>query len=209
MPVFNPEDAELTAAGVTPDLFQEAGNNLFFHRWYRILASTGPRGGRLKPMTYRHHSNRVRLLLMAMGVPDWMAKTHVLRAAEASMAKLRGVNELDNRDHGIWSVPIGGGPYENAIPNGPVVKALYGRRPDDVVAPTTPRLEVPVPEKLQRTMCPWLEAGEKALRERVAANPVAQDDALKDLFDLIRWLRSVYFQTMAARLESISIAPSF
>ena len=207
-PVFKPDDAELTAAGVTPDLFREAGNNLFFRRWYRILASTGPRGGRLKPMTYRHHSDRVRLLLMAMGVPDWMAKTHVLRAAAASMAKMRGVNELDNKDHGIWSVPIGGGPYENAIPNGAVVKALSGRRPDDVVAPTTPRLEVPVPEELQKTLCPWLEAEEKALSERVAANPVAQDEALKDLFDLIRWLRSVYFQTMAARLESTSIPPS-
>jgi len=39
-------------------------------------------------MTYRHHSDRVRLLLMAMGVPDWMAKTHVLRAAAASMVLL-------------------------------------------------------------------------------------------------------------------------
>jgi len=172
--VFQPDDAELTAAGVTPGLFREAGNNLFFRRWYRILAPTEPRGGRLKPMTFRHHSDHVRLLLMAIGVPDWMAKMHVLRAVAASTAKLRGFNELDSKEHGIWSAPIGGGLYENAIPNGPVVKALSGRRPDDVVAPTTPRLEGPVPDELQETLCPWLEAAEKALSERVAANPVAQ-----------------------------------
>jgi len=99
--VFKPDDAELTAAGVTPGLFREAGNNLFFRRWYRILASTEPRGGRLKPMTFRHHSDHVRLLLMAIGVPDWMAKMHVLRAVAASTAKLRGFDELDRKEHGI------------------------------------------------------------------------------------------------------------
>jgi len=207
-PVFRPNDEELAAAGVTPALFREAGNNLFLRVWYRILAATSPRGGRLKPMTYRHHSDRVRLLLMAMGVPDWMAKTHVLRAAAASMAKLRGVNELDNKDHGNWSVPIGGGPYENAVPNAHVVKALSGRNPADVVAPATPRLDLLVPEDLQRTLCPWLEAEEQALSARVASNPDEQDEALKDLFGLIRWLRSVYFQSMAARLETTSIPPT-
>jgi len=156
-------------------------------------------------MTYRHHRDRVRLLVMAMGVPNWMSKTHVLRAAAASMAKLRGVNELDNKEHGIWSVPIGGGRYENAIPNGPVVKALSGRRPDDVVAPTTRRLDVPAPEELPRTPYPWLEAEEKALSERVAANPVAQNEALKDVFESIRWLRS--FQKMSARIYYTSIPP--
>jgi len=53
-----------------------------------------------------------------------MAKTHVLHPAAALMAKLRGVNELDNRDHGICSVHIGGGKYENAIQNGPVSSAV-------------------------------------------------------------------------------------
>jgi len=67
-----------------------------------------------------------------------------------------------------------------------VVKVLSGRRPDDVVAPNTPRLEEPVPEELQKIFRPWLQAKEKARSERVAANSVAQDEALKDLIDLIR-----------------------
>jgi len=207
-PLFRPNDEEMAAAGVTPALFREPGNNLFFRIWYRILSATGPRGGRLAPMKTRHHSDRVRLLLISMGNPDWMAKTHVLRAAAVSMAKLRGVNELDNKDHGIWSVPIGGGRYENVFPNAHVVKALSGRSPADVVAPAAPCLEVPFPKELQRTLCPWLEAEEQALSEQVDSNPDEQDEALKDLFRLNRWLRSVYFQSMASRLETTSFPPT-
>jgi len=159
-------------------------------------------------MKTRHHSDRVRLLLISMGNPDWVAKTHVLRAAAVSMAKLRGVNELDNKDHGIWSVPIGGGRYENVFHNAHVVKALSGRSPADEVAPAAPCLEVPCPKELQRTLCPWLEAEEQALSEKVESNPDEQDEALKDLFRLNLWLRSVYFQSMAWRLETTSFPPT-
>jgi len=106
---FQLEDEELTAAGVTPALFREAGKSLFFRQWNRFLAVVGARGGRMKAMTYRYHNDRVKLLLMAMGVPDWMAKTHLMRGAAASMAKARGVSESDNKEHGCWSVPMGGG----------------------------------------------------------------------------------------------------
>jgi len=206
-PIFQPDDDELTAAGVTPALFREAGKNLFFREWYRVLAVVGARGGRMKAMTYRFHNDRVKLLLMAIGVPDCMAKTHVVRGAAASTAKARGVGKSDNKEHGCWSVPMGGGTYDRAIPNPQMMRALSGRHPNHV-APVTPRLNVPVPAELQRTVCPWLEAAEKACGARVAANADAADEALNDLNGLIRWVRSVYFQTMAARLGTASIPPT-
>jgi len=206
-PIFQPDDDELTAAGVTPALFREAGKNLFFREWYRVLAVVGARGGRMKAMTYRFRNDRVKLLLMAIGVPDCMAKTHVVRGAAASTAKARGVGKSDNKEHGCWSVPMGGGTYDRAIPNPQMMRALSGRHPNHV-APVTPRLNVPVPAELQRTVCPWLEAAEKACGARVAANADAADEALNDLNGLIRWVRSVYFQTMAARLGTASIPPT-
>jgi len=61
---------------------------------------------------------------------------------------------------------------------------------------------------MQRTVYPWIEAVEKAYSARVAANADAAGEALKDLFGLIRWVRFVYFQTMAARLGNESIPPT-
>jgi len=58
-----------------------------------------------------------------------------------------------------------------------------------MMAPTTPRVDVPVQKELQETLCPWLKLEENALSESVAVIPVSQNEALNDLFDLIRWLR--------------------
>ena len=99
-PIFQPDDDQLTAAGVTPALCREAGKNLFSREWYRVLAVVGVRGGRMKAMNYRYHNDRVKPLLMAMGVPDWMAKTNLMRGAAASTAKARGVGESDDEEHG-------------------------------------------------------------------------------------------------------------
>jgi len=171
------------------------------------LAVVGVRGGRLKAMTYRFHNDRVNLVLIAMGVPDWMAETHLMRGAAASSAKARGVGESDKREHGYWSVPMGGGAYDRAIPNSQMIRALSGRHLNHV-ALVTPCLNLPVPAELQRTVCPWLEAEETAYSAQVAANSDAADKALKDVFSLIRWVRSVYFQTMATRLETARIPPT-
>jgi len=119
----------------------------------------------VKRMTYRHHSDRVRLLLMAMGVPHWKAKTHVLRAAAASLAKLSGVTELEKKDHVMWSVPIGGGPYENAISNDPVVKVLSGRRPTRRTTAFGPSLLAAGPTKMPSSTAPWSRCCPVAARE--------------------------------------------
>jgi len=88
-----------------------------------------------------------------------------------------------------------------------MMRELLGRHPNHV-AHVTSRINVPVPSELQLTVCPWLEAAEKAYRARVPASADAADESLKDLFCLIRWVRSVYFQTMAARLATASISPT-
>lgn len=91
------------------------------------------------------------------------------------------------------------GAYDAPIPNAVMALGLSGR-PLSCTAPVTPRLEVQVPTKLQRTICPWLEAEEAAYAERVARNVWDTDEALVNHFRIIRWVRSAYFQTWAARL---------
>jgi len=106
----------------------------------------------------------------------------------------------------MWSVGPGGGTYDAAIPNPKMAKALSGRDVD-CKSPTTPRLSAPLPEEQQTSICSWFEKAEEALGERVAADSSAKDEALWDLFALVRWFRCVYFQTQAARLATASIPP--
>jgi len=203
-PVFKPNDAELAAAGVQFRHFREAGNTYGFRRWYRVLVVPNATGGPLKPMSYEYHNSHLKGVMMAAGIPDWAAKTHLGRQAAARKAKERGVADGDNRDHGRWNVGIGGGAYDGPIPNLRVLLALSGR-PIDCVTPSTSQLAVPVPVALQNTICTWLEADESALAARIAADVNSVDSALSDFFDLIRMMRSVFFQSWAARIATSSV----
>jgi len=53
-------------------------------------------------MTYHYHSTRLRLRLMAAGVPDWAAKMHLGRRAAVQTGNERGVSKADDRDHLMW-----------------------------------------------------------------------------------------------------------
>ena len=203
-PAFTRNDGELVASGVKPIHFREAGTAVGFRSWYRMLAFPSPRGGLLKPMTYQYHSTSLRLRLMAAGVPDWAAKTQLGRRAAAQAGKERGASEADNKDHLMWSVGPGSGTYEAAIFTPTIVNALSGRYVD-CKSSTTPLLSVPVPEELQNSIFPWLKKAEEALSERVAADPSAQDEALRDLFAFVRRFRCVCFQTHTARLATASV----
>jgi len=203
-PVFKPDDAALAAAGVQSRHFREAGNTYGFRRWYRVLVVPSATGGPLKAMSYEYHNSHLKAVMMAAGIPDWAAKTHLGRKAAAQKAKERGVSDGDNRDHGRWNVGIGGGAYDGPIPNLRVLLALSGR-PIDCVTPTTARFAVPVPVVLQDKICTWLETEEAALAARMTADANAVDSALSDFFDLIRMLRSVFFQSWAARIATASV----
>lgn len=206
-PVFKPNDDQLLAAGVRPIHFREAGTGSGWRQWYCWLFVPAPNGGLLKAMTYRYHNDSLGPLLAAQGVPDWAAKTHILRKGPAQAGKQRGATESDIREQGIWAPGIGGGGYDNTLPNPGMTRALSGR-PADCTAPATPRLGVPVPQVLLDLFAPWVDREEQALAEREAADPRAADEALKDFFKLVRWLTPVYFQTWAARLVSASVPPS-
>lgn len=101
---------------------------------------------------------------------------------------------------------IGGGAYVGPIPNFRVLLALSGR-PSDCVTPSTSRFAVPVPVTLQNTICTWFEAEEGALAARIAADVNAVDSALRDFFDLILMMWSVFFQSWAARIATASVPP--
>jgi len=118
-------------------------------------------------------------------VPDWMSKTHLMRGPAASTAKARGVGEIEHKEHGCWSVPMGGAAHNRAFPNLQMTWALSGRQLN-CVAIVTPRLIVPVPTKLNLFVRLGLEAEEKAYSARVASSADAADDALKHLSGLIR-----------------------
>lgn len=206
-PSFRPDDKQLLAAGVRPAHFREAGEPTGFRLWYRCLVVPGPNGGTQKPISYRYHNENLKKVMMAAGVPDWAAKTHLCRRAAAQAGKERGAAESDLLDHGIWQVGPGGGVYEAPIPNRAMLLSLSGRDLD-CRTPVTPRMEVVVPEQLQKTFCPWLEDAEAALSARVSADARATDQALLDFFGLVRLFRSVFFQSWAARLATASIPPS-
>jgi len=129
------------------------------------------------------------------------AKTHLGRQAAAQKGKEAGVSESDIKKHGIWNQGVARGAYEAAIPNRDAIVALSSR-PLSTTSPTTPRYKVPVPLALQATMCPWLEAEEKAYHERLAADKYCIDEALVNFFGLMRWARSAFFQSWAARFAT-------
>lgn len=206
-PLFEPDDDQLLEAGVRPVHFREAGKTIGFWEWYRCLVFPGPNGGARKPMSYRYHNDNLKRVMMAAGVPDWAAKTHLCRRAAAQAGKERGAAESDVLDHGIWQVGPGGGVYEAPIPNRAMLLSLSGRGLD-CRTPVTPRMQVAVPEELQKLYCPWLEAAEAELSARVAADARSQDQALRDFFRLVRLFRSVFFQSWAARLATASAPPT-
>jgi len=95
---FTPKDGEVVA-GVKKIHFRKASTAVSFHSCYRVLAFPSPRGGLLKPMMYHHDSTNLKLRLMAAGISDWVAKTHLGRRAAAQAGKERGAWESDNKDH--------------------------------------------------------------------------------------------------------------
>lgn len=101
---------------------------------------------------------------------------------------------------------VSGGCYEGSIPHKTMMLCLSGRALD-CVAPATPRLAEPVPVALQRSVCPWLKVEQAALDARIQADPSAADEALQDFFKLVGLLRSVFFQSWAARLATASAPP--
>lgn len=53
-------------------------------------------------MGYRYHNDNPKKVMMAAGVPEWAAKTHLWRRAAAEAGKKRGVAESELLDRGIW-----------------------------------------------------------------------------------------------------------
>lgn len=94
--------------------------------------------------------------------------------------------------------------YEAPIPKRAMLLSLSGRGLD-CRTPVTPRLQVAVPEELQKTFFPWLEKEEAVLSARVAADGSGEDEALRDILGLVRFFRAVYFRTWAARLATASV----
>ena len=129
------------------------------------------------------------------------AKTHLGRQAAAQKGKEAGVSESDIKKHGIWNQGVARGAYEAAIPNRDAIVALSSR-PLSTTSPTTPRYKVPVPLALQATMCPWLEAEEKAYHERLAADKYCIDEALVNFFGLMRWARCAYFSVVGGAFRN-------
>ena len=78
---------------------------------------------------------------------------------------------------------------------------LWGQSKQNV-APVTPRLTIEVPPSLQQSPCPFLEESEKAYTERVKGGAKFRDVALENLLTLMRVMRSVFFQSRAARLRA-------
>lgn len=58
-------------------------------------------------------------------------------------------------------------------------------------SPSTPRLNVFVPQALQKTFFPWLKDLEKALDEHKFRDHRAKNDALRDFFSLMPWCWSL------------------
>ena len=84
--------------------------------------------------------------------------------------------------------------------------ALSGRSAD-CSSRVTPRLSVEVSDALQSTVCPWLAEEEAKYTARVTPDNQCQNQALLDFFSLVRMLRSVSFQTWAARVVTTSLPP--
>lgn len=200
-PIHNPSEEQMLLCRVDPAAFQAANHRFGLRPWYRMLMFQSALGGIYKEMPYQYHAEHLKATLVASGVPAWAASTHVCRRAAAQKGKEAGASESDNKQQGIWSTSMAKGAYDAPIPNAVMTLGLSGR-PLSCTAPVTPRLEVQVPTELQRTICPWLEAEEAAYAERVARNVWDTDEALVNHFRIIRWVRSAYFQTWAARLAT-------
>lgn len=80
-PMLTPKDQDLQKAGVQPAHYREDGRACGFRAWYRLLLITSARGGPFKEMSYKYHNDNTSKVMMAQGVPDWAAKTHICRGA--------------------------------------------------------------------------------------------------------------------------------
>lgn len=101
LPILRPNDEEPQAAGVRPDNYREAGMAFGFRLWYRLLMFLSPRGGLFKEMMYMYHNDNMSKVMMAMGVPDWAAKTHICRRAAAQRGTEAGASESHNKRQGL------------------------------------------------------------------------------------------------------------
>lgn len=200
-PVFSPSEELLVQTGIDPAAFRAAGEEFGARPWYRLAMFPAAQGGAFKEMPYGYHNDHIKATLVASGVPLWAASTHLCRRAAAQKGKEAGASESDNKQQGLWSTSMAKGAYDAPIPNAVMTLGLSGR-PLTCSAPITPRLEVDVPDELQRTICPWLEEEEAAYAKRVEQNRWNTDEALVNHFQVIRWVRTAYFQTWAARLAS-------
>jgi len=200
-PVFDPTDAELRAGGVTPALYRAADQPYGYRPWYRVPLWPSARGSLFQQINPAYHHKKQREVLLQCGVSNNAAKTHLGRRAAAQKGKEAGVSENDIKKQGIWNPGLARGAYDAAIPNRDAIVALSSR-PLSTTCPTTPRLQVPVPPDLQATLCPWLESEEKAYEERLAADELCVDEALVNVFRIILWARSAFFQSWAARFAT-------
>jgi len=201
-PDFNPTDEKLRAVGVEPRFYRaNGGSAMGFRMWYHWVLLRSPRGDPYTGITYENHLARLKRAAKGCDVPEKAALTHATRRCAAQKAKEAGASEADNNKHGQWGPGPGDGAYNAVIPD-PVVVLLLSGRSKQTVAPVTPRLTIEVPQSLQQTVFPFLEDTEKAYAERVKGGAKFRDVALENFFTLMRVMRSVFFQSWAARLRA-------
>lgn len=152
-------------------------------------------------MSYRYHCDNHSKVMVAAGVPEWFSKTHTCRRASTQKPKEAEASEQDNNEQGLWTEGVGGGAYNQNIPNRRATLGLSGRDLS-CISLSTPRLKVVVPPELGALLFPWLEAAEAAYALRLAADKRNMVASLVDCFKLLRTMRPVYFQIWAARLAA-------
>ena len=199
--VFDPTDDELRVGGVTPALYRAADQTCGSPPWYRVPLWPSARGCLFQQIKIAFIQQNQRDVLLQCSVSNNAAKTHLGRRAAAQKGKEAGVSENDIKKQGTWNPGLTRSAYDAAIPNRDVILALSSR-PLSTTCPTSPRLQVPVPPDLQATLFPWLESEEKAYEERLAADELCVDEALVNFFRLIRWARSAFLQSWAARFAT-------
>lgn len=119
--------------------------------------------------------------MVAAGVPEWFSKTHTCRRASTQRTKEAGASEQDNNEQGLWTEGVGGGAYNQNIPNRRATLGLSGRDLS-CISPSTPRLKVVVPPELRALLFPFLEAAEAAYALRLAADKNNVDASLVDFY---------------------------
>lgn len=177
-----------------------------FRPWYHWRLFSAVRGGYYKEMSHDYHLTNLKKAWRDGGVSGGAASAHVFRRAAAQMGKAAEVAVADNMSHGMRNLGAADGVYDDLIPNAPMMVALSGR-PPGCLSPTTARLQVVVPDDLQRTAFSWLEGEEAAYAQRLVDDVRCYDRALLDFFYLLRVCRSIFFQTWAARLATTSVLP--